>query len=113
MAGAPETVFTEENIRAAEEARKLILSAASRCVESGCSAAKYFPDKIGDVVKKGTIRLDTAEGIAAKLVSCAGLFEETLVITPEKIDEETGIITPQQEITVDMCHLPQHVPSAE
>ncbi len=72
-----------------------------------CSRANFAPNQLGTAFATGQLKeLETISGIAGCFAVCAGMSGETVVISPEKIDEETGVVTPQREITVDMCHYP-------
>ncbi len=81
-----------------------LLIAAATPEHCTCDTPRYAPAKIGSAWAQGRIGPETVTAIVGRFAACRGKLKETVVISPEKIDEETGDIIPQREITVDMCH---------
>ena len=106
MVEAAKRVLSKEDLAKVKEVHDLMWKATRACVESGCSAAGFAVGRITATVESGRLDTETARTIAAKFTACRGMFAETVAITPETINEETGVSTPEVSVTADMCHLP-------
>ena len=91
MADKSETGLIGELTSQAAEAHALILEAARLCVESGCSTAKFEPDKIAGAVAAGRLSLEGATAIAGKFTACQGLTED--VVTLCHLGDESQQVT--------------------